>query len=247
MKKIFVLNGSRQKNGNTAKFIKRITEKLDKDVFEVEYAHPQDYKIAPCLGCAKCFLNTKCVSNDDLEKLHKKILESDVFIIASPVYMHYFTADLKLILDKSSWWAHTLRLQGKPVVILSTCDTNGHNTVIQPLQKFISFMGGNVIACSNAAKIPNQQNNTEWMETVSEEIADRIRRYAYIPHQSNEDIEELFKNMKATEVALTNYYKKHKSDITKGEYKYWVNTGMINYDTFEDYLKEKYKCEEVVV
>ncbi|RKM55304.1 flavodoxin family protein [Butyrivibrio sp. X503] len=247
MKKIFVLNGSRQKKGNTATFIKRITERLDKDVFEVEYAHPQDYKIAPCLGCSKCFLNTKCVSDDDLEKLQKKILESDVFIIASPVYMHYMTADLKLIIDKLSWWAHTLRLQGKPVVILSTCCSNGHGTVISPLSKFITHMGGNVIACSNAALDPDQLKNEEWMEKVSSEIASRIRKYAFIPHDSNEDIEMAFKYTRLGFLKYREQLMKDDSIPTYEEYEYWNNTGMINFDTFEDYLKEKYKCEEVVV
>ena len=142
MKKIFVLIGSRQKDGNTAGFAKQITDRLDKEKFEVEYAYPQDFKIAPCIGCSKCFVRTECVSKDDLEILHNKILESDLFIIASPVYMHYFTADLKLIIDKSSWWAHTLRLQGKPIVVLSTCETNGHKTVIKPLSKIMTYMGG---------------------------------------------------------------------------------------------------------
>ena len=55
MKKIFVLIGSRNKNGNTSGFAKRITDKLDKEKFEVEYAYPQDFQIAPCIGCCKCF------------------------------------------------------------------------------------------------------------------------------------------------------------------------------------------------
>ena len=44
MKKIFVLNGSRRKEGNTAIFVKKIIEKLDKNIFETEFAYPQDYK-----------------------------------------------------------------------------------------------------------------------------------------------------------------------------------------------------------
>ncbi len=248
MKKIFVLIGSRRKNGNTAGFAKRITDRLDKEKFEVEYAFPQDFNIAPCIGCSQCFLRTECVSNDDLRLLHEKILESDVFIIASPVYMHYFTADLKLIIDKSSWWAHTLRLQGKPVVILSTCGTNGHDTVINALDKLITFMGGNVIACSNAAALPRQLGNDKWMQEVSEEIANRINKYAYIPHQSNTDLEELFPHMKAAALMQKAQSEEDGYSIDEfNEYIYWRDTGMINYDSFDKYLNEKYMCKEVVV
>ncbi|MBO4456619.1 MAG: flavodoxin family protein [Butyrivibrio sp.] len=247
MKKIFVLIGSRQKSGNTSGFAKSITEKLDEDKFTVEFAYPQDYNISPCAGCAKCFIRAKCVCSDDLEKLHAKILESDIFIIASPVYLHYFTADLKRILDRSAWWAHTLRLQGKPVVVLSTCDTNGHKTVTKPLSKIMTFMGGNVIACANAAMFPSQLDNEEWMEEVSGEIARRIEKYADIPHESNADIEKLFTNMK-TAVSMQNVRReKYNLDIKLGEYDFWCDMGMIEYESFEDYLKEKYKSEEVVV
>lgn len=45
MKKIFVLNGSRQKEGNTTKFVRKIIEKLDKNIFETEFAYPQDYEM----------------------------------------------------------------------------------------------------------------------------------------------------------------------------------------------------------
>ncbi|MBR4669345.1 MAG: flavodoxin family protein [Butyrivibrio sp.] len=248
MKKIFVLIGSRQKNGNTTDFAKRITDRLDKEKFEVEYAYPQDFNIAPCVGCSRCFLQAKCVSRDDLPLLHKKILESDLFIIASPVYMHYFTADLKLIIDKSSWWAHTLRLQGKPVVILSTCGTNGHDTVIKALSKIMTYMGGNVIACSNAAQLPKQLDNEKWMQEVSGEIAKRINKYAHIPHQSNQHIEEVFPYMKAAAIIQKEQGQNIGMEIEEfKEYVFWRDTGMENYDSFEDYLKEKYICKEVVV
>lgn len=247
MKKIFVLIGSRNKNGNTSGFAKRITDKLDKEKFEVEYAYPQDFQIAPCIGCCKCFSQAGCVIKDDLNVLHEKILESDLFIVASPVYMHYFTADLKLIIDKSSWWAHTLGLQGKPVVILSTCETNGHRTVIKPLSNIMTYMGGNVIACANAAMIPNQLNNDEWMQEVTEEIIKSINKYAYIPHQSNSVIEAMFPYMKAVVLRQKKQKDEYGSDVEFGEYNYWRDTGMINYNSFEEYLKDKYICEEVVV
>lgn len=247
MKKIFVLIGSRQKKGNTTSFAKRITDRLDKEKFEVEYAYPQDFNIVPCAGCAQCFIQTECVNRDDLPLLHKKILESDLFIIASPVYIHYFTADLKLIIDKSSWWAHTLRLQGKPVVILSTCGTNGHDTVIKPLCEIMSYMGGNVIACSNAALVPNQLDNEEWMQKISGEIARRINKYAYIPHESNKYIERTFPYMKASVLMQKEHKDENDLSIEFGEYNYWRDTGMINYDSFDQYLKNKYICKEVVV
>lgn len=78
---------------------------------------------------------------DDISLLENKILSSDIFIVASPVYLHYMSGDLKMILDRLSWWAHTLRLQGKPVVVLSTNGSNGETSVTEPLSEIMTVMG----------------------------------------------------------------------------------------------------------
>lgn len=239
MKRVFALIGSRRRKGNTIKFVKNITEKLDNSEYEIEYSFPQDYKIEPCIGCNQCFINAHCFRNDDIELVQQKILEADIFIIASPVYLHYFTADLKLMLDKSAWWAHTLRLQGKPVVVVSTCDTNGFTTVIKPLSEIITFMGGNVIATANAACLPNQINNPEWLVEVSQEIANRIIEYTKLPPQSNMDIEKVFPGIKA--MVMQQAEAKYMLGMEPGEYNYWRETGMLEFNSFKEYLIAKYE------
>lgn len=239
MKKVFVLIGSRNKEGNTIKFVKSISGKLNKNEFRIEYAVPQDYKIRPCVGCHECFINTRCSIKDEVELLQEKMLSADVLVVASPVYLHYMTADLKLIFDRSSWWAHTLRLQGKPVVVLSTCSSNGFTTVLEPLSNIISFMGGNVIATANASQLPNQINNEDWLNEVSQEIANRINKFAYLPPQSNSVVEKVFSNAK---FLMIQQEKDSKSfNIELNECKYWRETGMFEYDTFKDYLEAKNK------
>jgi len=231
MKKVFCLVGSRRKNGNTAYFIKNICDKLSPQNFEIEWGFPQDFRIDSCMGCNRCFAETKCIYDDDINLLQRKTLESDILIIASPVYLHYMTGDLKLILDRFAWWAHTLRLQGKPVVVLSTCSTNGTKTVIEPLSNLITYMGGNVIATANAAEIPNQINNKEWMEKVTNEISERIKYHSNKLPQSNPYIEKVFaitKPIMEQQLILGDEYK---------EGQYWKETGMIQYKTFQEYLE----------
>lgn len=239
MKKMFVLIGSRKKGGNTTKFVNQIVDNLDKNKIQIEYSYPQDYKIGFCVGCDNCFINTECSLKDEITLLQNRILESDIFLIASPVYLHYMTADLKLVLDRSAWWAHTLRLQGKPVVVLTTCSSNGFNTALEPISKIMTYMGGNVIATANAAQIPNQINNRDWLDEVSKEIANRIMKYVYLPPQSNQFIERVFVSSK---VAMLQQEEVEKtSKIEFGECAYWRRTGMIKYSTFKEYLEEQNK------
>ena len=240
MKKIFILNGSRRKEGNTATFISSITNKL-KDC-EIEIAHPQDFKVKACEGGEECFLKAGCVEKDDLPLLDEKILSSDLLILASPVYLHYMTGELKMILDKLSWWAHTLRLQGKPVVLLSTCSTNGQDTVIKPLGGIINFMGGNVIATANASMVPDQINNPEWLDSVSEEISSRITKSIIDYPKANIFTEKIFSASRISMLEQVSYFEDN--DIKNGELEFWKSSGMLEFESFSEYLVSKYQNKE---
>lgn len=234
MKKIFVLNGSRRKNGNTASFIKKITEKFDKSSYEIEFAFPQDYNITFCDGDERCFIDLNHNLEDDLEKLQNKILESDVLIIGSPVYVHSMSSDLKLFIERSAWWAHTLRLGGKPVVVISTCGSNGLKTVTEPLSEIMTFMGGNVIANANAIQALNHFNDEIWLKEVTDTIVERINKFVELPNISNKFLEDVFNGSKLN--ILEQLKLNEELGVELGELAYWQETGMINFDTFEDYL-----------
>lgn len=234
MKKIVALIGSRRKYGNTAGFIRNILNGLSKEKYSIEYIFPQDFRIFSCSGCGHCFSDIECTIKDELPLLQKKILDSDLFIVASPVYVHYMTADLKMVLDRCSWWVHTLRLEGKPIVVLSTCDCNGHRTVIEPLSEIMTFMGGNVIAAVNASQVPNQLNDKIWINSVSEEVNKRIMEYIELPPQSNPFLEKNFSNMKQC-MLWRNETMKGKEYENK-ELDYWKEKGMLKCESFGEYL-----------
>ena len=243
MQKIAVLMGTRQKSGNTVTLVRSFLDKLSKQDYSIEYIFPQDYKIEPCIGCNNCFINTQCIKKDDIPIIQKKILEADLLVIASPVYLHYFTGELKMILDKCSWWAHTLRLQGKPVVIASTCSNNGNKTVMKALGEIMAFMGGNIIATVNAALMPNQIYNEKWLEEVSIEIVNRIKKYINLPPQSNKDIEKCFIGTKYS-IQTQKELAQEPYNMELKEYQFWKESGMLEFNSFKEYLEEKYKKGE---
>lgn len=234
MKKIVALIGSRRKHGNTVSFIQAILRDLPKEDYSIEYIFPQDFQIHSCIGCGSCFSTIECTIKDELPLLQKKILDSDLCIVASPVYVHYMTADLKIILDRCSWWVHTLRLQGKPIVVLSTCDCNGYRTVIEPLSEIMTFMGGNVIATANGSQIPNQLNNEQWLNSISDKISKRIKKYIELPPQSNKFLENNFSCMKQCMIWKDELLKAQK--VRNREVDYWKESGMLRCESFSDYL-----------
>lgn len=236
MKKIFILIGSRRKRGSTYKFANSIVSNLID--YEIEYCFPQDLNIRPCVGCHNCFQKAKCVLRDDISLLENKILSSDIFIVASPVYLHYMSGDLKMILDRLSWWAHTLRLQGKPVVVLSTNGSNGETSVTEPLSEIMTVMGGNVIANANASQFPNQINDESWISEVSLQIVDRIKQHSLHSPCSNQYLEKAFIAQKYN-ILQQKEMSTLLPEYEFGELKFWEKTGMLNFDTFAGYLLHK--------
>lgn len=235
MKSITIVNGSRNKSGNTQKFINTILTNLKNDEWHYDWVFPQDYKILPIF---ETFTQQYSENSDDMEIIQNKILKSDLFIIASPVYIHSMSSDLKLIIERISSWAHTLMLEGKPVVVLSTCESNGFNKVIRPLSELMTYMGGNVIATSNASLI-NEFSNSEKLNSIAIEISDRIEKFTNELPQSNSFIEKNFLTMKSIIQERIEQRKLNMQPLDNEE-KHWLNENMIKYNTFSSFLEYKY-------
>lgn len=235
MKSITIVNGSRNKKGNTQKFISQILANLKSNEWSYDWIFPQDYKILPIY---ETFTQQYDENSDDMGKIQKKILNSDLLIIASPVYIHSMSSDLKLIIERISSWAHTLMLQGKPVVVLSTCESNGFDKVIRPLSELMTYMGGNVIATSNASLI-NEFNNPKRLNEIAIEISNRMENYTNYPPQSNKFMEKNFLTMKSIIQERIKQRKLDKQSLDSEE-NHWVSENMLKYDTFSSFLENKY-------
>ena len=132
MKKICILKGSPRKNGNTNALVKVIVDAFKESGCEVKAFDLYDMDIKPCLACRACQKNWKaveCVRNDDFMTIADAIMDSDLILLASPIYSWYCTAPMKALLDRlvyamnmyygdekgPSLWA------GKSVALVTTC------------------------------------------------------------------------------------------------------------------------------
>ena len=101
MKKVLVLDGSTRKQGNTSILIEHFLNGAKSNTDQIEHVIAKDLKIEYCNGCLRCNLIKRCsISGDDWADLSQKITEADVLVFASPIYFHYVTSPLKLIIDR---------------------------------------------------------------------------------------------------------------------------------------------------
>jgi multimeric flavodoxin WrbA len=98
--KVTGIIGSRRKNGNTSTLMKETLKPLIKGGFDTEIIFLGDYNIKSCTGCEGCSKTYKCIIKDDMHKVYKLILESDILILGSPTYFYNVSGDMKTFIDR---------------------------------------------------------------------------------------------------------------------------------------------------
>ena len=90
MKKIYAINGSPRKNGNTAQLLQKALEGAASAGAEVKLIQLADLNFSGCRSCFACkkLANPSpgCVLKDDLAETLKELLQADGIIMGSPIY-----------------------------------------------------------------------------------------------------------------------------------------------------------------
>ncbi len=103
MKKVLVLFGSPRKNSNTKALLLPFINRLHELGCEAEIINAYDRKIYPCVACLKCqadLANPSCVYEDDMKEIYKKFLQSDLIVLATPIYSWNCPSPMKAIIDR---------------------------------------------------------------------------------------------------------------------------------------------------
>ena len=90
MKKIFAINGSPRKNGNTAQLLQKALEGAASAGAEVKFIQLSDLDFSGCRSCFACKRVENpapgCVLKDDLAEILQELLQADGIIMGSPIY-----------------------------------------------------------------------------------------------------------------------------------------------------------------
>ena len=90
MKKIYAVNGSPRKNGNTAQLLQKALEGAASAGAEVKLIQLADLNFSGCRSCFACKKlanpSSSCILKDDLAETLKELLHADGIIMGSPIY-----------------------------------------------------------------------------------------------------------------------------------------------------------------
>jgi multimeric flavodoxin WrbA len=104
--KVLGLFGSPRKGGNTEILLEEALKGAEKEGAEVDRLYLSDLNITPCTECHGCDETGSCVILDDMQEIYPRLLETDIIILASPIFFYGVTAWAKMLIDRSqSLWA----------------------------------------------------------------------------------------------------------------------------------------------
>ncbi len=100
--KVLVLNGSKNEKSVVNTVSDYLVDFLRIKNDEVEVMVLRGMKIARCLGCFGCWVKTpgKCVINDAASDLPRKIVQSDILFLLTPVTFGMYSSELKKAMDR---------------------------------------------------------------------------------------------------------------------------------------------------
>ncbi len=102
---VIVINGSPRKKGNTGTLLKKALEGAKSVGAKTELINLYDLNFKGCISCFACKrVNSKivgkCAMKDDLTDVLNKIIECDVLILGSPIYLGNITGEMKSLMER---------------------------------------------------------------------------------------------------------------------------------------------------
>ncbi len=100
--KVVCIYGSPRKKGNSATIANRFLDRLNESHDGVKKYYLNKLNFKGCQGCMSCKGKAeKCVLKDDLTEVLEQIKETDVLVLATPVYYYDITGQMKCFIDRT--------------------------------------------------------------------------------------------------------------------------------------------------
>ena len=100
--KVLILNGSPRPKGNTKQMIDAFCEGLDAAGHTCSVVDVCRKNIHGCLACEYCHTRGRgqCVQKDDMQIVYDLLREAEMLVIASPIYYHGLSGQMKCTIDR---------------------------------------------------------------------------------------------------------------------------------------------------
>lgn len=167
-KKVLIISSSPRKNGNSDLLAEEFLKGAQEAGHKAKKILLAEKKIKYCKACDTCQKGKPCVINDDMAKLLQRMIDSDVIVLATPVYFYSMSAQLKTLIDRS--YARYTDLSAKEFYfILSAADSEEKNMqrAIENMRAFTFCLSGAIekgVICAVGMEKKGDVKNSPFMK-----------------------------------------------------------------------------------
>jgi len=119
---VLIVNGATRINGNTDILVGKIIDGAKNVGLNPNLIKLRNKNISNCIGCYKCLRESECNFQDDMTGIRDFINESELLILASPLYWCGVTGLMKTFLDRLFFYYHPQNkslISGKKAIIVT--------------------------------------------------------------------------------------------------------------------------------
>lgn len=144
--KILILNGSPHPNGSTKQMIDAFSKGAKTAGHHIDIIDVCKKNISGCLACEYCHTKGKgeCIQKDDMQEVYKFLKEAEMLVIASPIYYHGISGQLKCVIDRFYSAAYPCKPKNlkKAAIILSSGASNMYEGALFSFKgDFLDYLG----------------------------------------------------------------------------------------------------------
>lgn len=183
MSKILLINGSPNRDGNTAAAMKIVAAALAEKGIETQWFQLSTGPVRGCIGCEQCESTHRCVFTDDqANELIEKIVQCDGVVIGSPVYFAGPNGALLALLDRVFYAGscHGRLYKGKPGAAVVTLWRAGSTASLDRLHKYFSYSEMPIVSSTywNMLHSGNDGFGEKALWTLGENMAELVLKTA---------------------------------------------------------------------
>lgn len=227
--KLLILTGSYRHSGNTATAAKLFEDEIralfaaiDIEV-QAETVHLAHQNIQPCRGCRLCFDKGEhmCANKDDVLEIRNKMLDADLLVMASPIYVEDVSGMMKMFIDRLAFLCHRPAFFGKAAFVITTSGMGATNHTYSTMARAL-LSWGYVLAgrlSIKAGALMCAEDMKKLYQSKFKKAALRAMRH-------------IVKQAKPSFLSLMSFYIQQKyylkqADKTSVDYIYWLNNGWL--------------------
>ena len=143
---ILVLNGSPRPKGNTKQMIEAFQNGAASSGHHIDVVDVCKLRIGGCFACEYCHTKGRgeCIQKDDMQEVYALLREAEMLVIASPIYYHGISGQLKCAVDRfySAAYPNKPPKLKKVAMILSSGDADMYDGALFSFKgDFLDYLG----------------------------------------------------------------------------------------------------------